>query len=90
MPDQPGLSGYTLTHRRATDRQTHEVLRFTCERLDAVLTGFPPWAQVAVPAFSWPENLAGIYISPRLSSPTWSFTDSCSPVDLEFPQEPLY
>ena len=78
-------SGYTLNHRRATDRQTHEVMRFTSERLGAVLAGFRPW-EPAADVFSWPENLAGLYISPRFNSMTWSLTESCSRIDLESPQ----
>jgi hypothetical protein len=31
----------------------------------------------------WPENLAGIYISPYYSPSTWSLTETCSRIDLE-------
>jgi hypothetical protein len=77
-----------LNHRRATDRQTHEVMRFTSERLGAVLSKFRPWEQSADFVVSWPENLAGIYISPFYSSSTWSLTESCSRIDLESPSDP--
>ena len=75
--------GYSLNHRRATNQQSLELMRFTSERLAAVLSRFRPWEGCAAPAVPWPENLAGIYISPRLSPSTWSLTESCSRIDLE-------
>jgi hypothetical protein len=75
--------GYTLNHRRATNQQSLKLLRFTSERLAAVLSRFRPWEQRADPSVPWPENLAGIYISPRLTSSTWSLTESSSRIDLE-------
>lgn len=36
-------SGYTLIHRRATDGQSRELMRFASERLAAVLARFRPW-----------------------------------------------
>lgn len=53
-------SGYSLNHRRATNRQIDEVMRFTSERLAAVLASFRPWERGAGSVFPWPENLAGI------------------------------
>jgi hypothetical protein len=75
--------GYTMDHRRATNQQSLELMRFTSERLATVLSRFRPWKQCPDPPVPWPENLAGIYISPRLSSSTWSLTESCSRIDLE-------
>ena len=76
-------SGYSLNHRRATNRQIQEVMRFTSERLAAVLASFRPWERGAGSVFAWPKNLAGVYISPRLTSRTWSLTETCSRIDLK-------
>ena len=75
--------GYTLNHRRATNRQSRDLMRFTSERLASVLSRFRPWVQRSGHPLPWPENLAGIYISPRFSASTWSLTESCSSIDLE-------
>ena len=75
--------GYSLNHRRTTNLQSLELMRFTSMRLAAVLSNFRPWEQCADPAVPWPENLAGICISPRFSPSTWSLTESCSRIDLE-------
>ena len=77
------VSSYTLNHRRATDQQSGELMRFTADRLAAVLSMFRPWRQRTDTSIPWPENLAGLYISPYYSPPTWSLTDTCSRIDLE-------
>jgi hypothetical protein len=81
-------SGYSLRYRRATDRQSKELMSFTSSRLAVLLSRFRPWAQSPGPDPPWPENIAGIYISPRtrFTSSSWSLTESCSPIRLE-PQE---
>lgn len=78
--------GYALNHRRASDLQSLELMRFTSARLAAVLTSFRPWQQSADPPMSWPENLAGIYISPHLTPANWSLTESCCRIELEEPR----
>jgi len=82
-------SDYSLDHRRASDRQIQEVMRFTSERLAAVLGSFRPWERGAGSVFAWPGNLAGIYISPRFTSRIWSLTESSSRIDLESPPDSL-
>jgi hypothetical protein len=77
------ISGYNLNRRRATDQQIRELMRFTSERLAALLSRFRPWKQDAGSPVPWPENLAGIYISPYYSPSTWSLTESCSRIELE-------
>jgi hypothetical protein len=77
------VSGYSWNRRRATDRQNWELMRFTSERLAALLSRFRPWKQDADSPVPWPENLAGIYISPYYGPSTWSLTESCSRIDLE-------
>jgi hypothetical protein len=76
-------SGYSLHRRRATDRQSQDLIRFTVERLSPVLSRFRPWEADADAPAAWPENLAGIYISPRLTGREWSLTESCSRIDLQ-------
>ena len=75
-------SGYTLNRRRATDQQHHELMRFTSERLAAVLSGFRPWKRPSGHPLPWPENLAGIYLSPYLSPGNWSLCELSCPIHL--------
>jgi hypothetical protein len=77
--------GYALNRRRASDLQGLEFMRFTCARLARVLTSFWPWRQSMDSPMSWPENLAGIKISPHLTPANWSLTESCSRIGLEVP-----
>ncbi len=79
-------AGHSLDYRRATDDQCQELMSFTSDRLSVLLSKFRPWIRSAGPAPSWPENLAGIQISPRFTCSSWSLTESCSVVELE-PQE---
>jgi hypothetical protein len=80
-------SGYSLQYRRATDRQSRELMSFTSGHLAVLLSRFRPWSQSQGLAPPWPENLSGIYISPRFTCPSWTLTESCSLIGLE-PQEP--
>jgi hypothetical protein len=76
------VSGNTLNHRRA-DQQSREHMRFTSDRLAAVLSRFRPWEQCTDTPVPWLENLAALYISPYYSPSTWSLTETCSRIDLE-------
>ena len=76
-------SGYAMNRRRATDQQSRELMRFTSERLAAVLSGFRPWKRHSGHPWSWPENLAGIYLSPYLSPGNWSLCVLSCPVPWE-------
>jgi len=80
---------YTLNHRRATDQQSQALMRFTSDRLASLLSRFRPWEQNQAASLPWRENLAGIFISPRLTLSAWSLTESCSRIDLESPKELL-
>ena len=77
------VSSYSLNHRRATDQQSGELMRFTADRLASVISRFRPWRQRTDTPVPWPENLAGLYISPYYSPSTWSLTETCSRIDLE-------
>ena len=79
-------AGHSLDHRRATDDQCRELMNFTSARLSVLLSRFRPWMPSPRPTPSWPENLAGIQISPRFTCSSWSLTESCSVVDLEPPE----
>lgn len=68
--------GYSLNRRRATDRQVRELLQFTSDRLATVLLRMRPWEQHPGHLLPWPENLAGIYLSPVLTPKGWSLSDS--------------
>ena len=80
-------TGYTLIHRRATDRQSRELMLFTSEQLASALSSLRPWKLCVDPPIPWPENLAGIYISPCFGARTWSLTESCSRIDLKSPAD---
>jgi hypothetical protein len=77
---------HSLDYRRATDDQCRELMSFTSDRLSVLLSRFRPWMQSPGLAPAWPENLAGIQISPRFTCSSWSLTESCSVVELE-PQQ---
>lgn len=78
--------GHFLDHRRATDDECRELMSFTSGRLSVLLSRFRPWMRSPGPAPSWPENLAGIQISPRFTCSSWSLTESCSVVEFEPPE----
>jgi hypothetical protein len=80
-------SGYSLKRRRATDRQSKELMSFTSGHLAVLFSRFRPWTQSPDPAPPWPENIAGIYISPRFTCSSWTLTESCSLIGFD-PQEP--
>ena len=77
------VASYSLNHRRATDQQSGELMSFTTDRLASVISMFRPWKRCTNTPVPWPENLAGLYISPYYSPSTWSLTDTCSRIDLE-------
>ena len=64
---------YSLSYRRATDRQSRELMSFASGHLTVLISRFRPWAQCPGSAPPWPENIAGIYISPRFTCSSWSF-----------------
>ena len=74
---------HSLDHRRATDDQCRELMSFTSGSLSALLSRFRPWTQSPGLVPSWPENLAGIQISPTFTCSSWSLTESCSVVELD-------
>jgi hypothetical protein len=59
-------AGHSVDHGRAMDEQCRELMSFTPNRLSKLLTRFRRWMQSRGPAPLWPENLAGITISPRI------------------------
>jgi hypothetical protein len=73
---------YSLDHRRATDRQIRELMEFISSHLASVLPRFRPWEQSSRHSLQWPDNMAGIYISPYFSPRDWSLSESCCPIKL--------
>jgi hypothetical protein len=73
----------SLDHRRATYQQIRELMEFTSGHLDSVLAKFRPWEQSSGHPLQWPDNMAGIYISPYFSPRNWSLSESCCPIRLE-------
>jgi hypothetical protein len=79
------FTGYSLIHRRAGEGQSRELMRYTSEHLASVLPRFRPWKGNSVDSVPWPENLAGIYVSPWFGARSWSLTETCSHIDVESP-----
>ena len=78
-------AGHSVDHRRATDDQGRELMSFTPAACPCCLRGFGRGCKVRAQP-RWPENLAGIRISPRFTCSSWSMTESCSVVELEHPE----
>lgn len=76
---------HSLDHRRATDGQIRELMEFTSGHLASVLAKFRPWEKSSCHPMQWPDNMAGIYISPYFSPRSWSLSESCCPIQLETP-----
>jgi hypothetical protein len=74
---------YSPDHRRATDPQIRELMEFTSGQLASVLAKFRPWKKSSGHPLQWPENIAGIYLSPYFSPSNWSLSESCCPIRLE-------
>ena len=55
---------YSLDHRRATEAESREIVRFTARRLAVVIGGLRPWEGEADLAAAWPDVLAAVAISP--------------------------
>jgi hypothetical protein len=87
------ISDYSLDLRRIADEQCRDLMSFTSSRLSVLLSKFRPWMQSPGSAPLWPENLAGIQISPRFACSSWSLIESCSVVNLELreptPEPPI-
>lgn len=71
---------YSQDHRRATDRQIRELMEFTSCHLASVIAQFRPWGQSSGHPLPWPENIAGICLSPYLSPRDWTLSESCCPI----------
>lgn len=77
-------AGHSLDRRRATtDDQCRELMSFTSGRMSVLLSRSRPWTQSPGLVPSWPENLAGIQISPTFTCSSWSLAESCSVVELD-------
>jgi hypothetical protein len=75
-------SGYDLNLRRVNKRKSRALMRFTSEHLAAFLPRFNPWQHEPKHPLPWPQNLAGIYLSPCFTLRSWSLSESSCVVRL--------
>lgn len=68
---------YSLNHRRFTDRQARQIIRFTAERLSPFVSAIPLWSEELGDIPPWPERMAALPAFRRYPR-TWSFTESSS------------
>jgi hypothetical protein len=73
---------YSLVHRRATEAESREIVRFTARCLAAVFAGLRPWKDEGGYTLPWPDVLAGVAISPWLTPRSWTLTEESCPVRL--------
>ena len=74
-------SAYCVGQRRFTTGQTREVLRFTSERLSAIVGLYPLWDDKLPDLPPWPQRLTGLpFLS--LYPHDWSLTDLSSEIRL--------
>jgi hypothetical protein len=73
---------YSLNHRRFTDRQARQIIRFTAERLSPFVSATPLWDEQIANMPPWPERMAALPAF-RQYPRTWSFTESSSRIHLK-------
>ncbi len=73
---------FSLDHRRVTEAESRAILQFTSRHLAPVIASFRPWEDEPDHPVAWPDKLAGIYISPFLTSRSWTLTEESSSVRL--------
>ena len=73
---------FSLNHRRVTEAESRTILQFTSRHLAPVIASFRPWEDEPDHPIAWPDKLAGIYISPFLTSRSWTLTEESSSVRL--------
>ena len=72
---------YPLDKRRGTSREAGKIIRFTAERLGAVVSTLPVWHESLQEMLPWPEGIGRIVAAcdyPR----NWSFTEANAPIEL--------
>jgi len=75
-------AAYSLSHRRFTDRQAGQIIRYTAERLSPFVSDFPLWGGYLADMSRWPERIEALPASswyPR----GWSLTESSSQIRLK-------
>lgn len=74
-------AAYRINHRRFTDRQARKVIRFTAERVSAVVSAYPLWDENLLDLPPWPERMVGLPFI-LLYPHGWSLTESSSQIRL--------
>ena len=73
---------YSLNHRRFTDSQAQQIIRFTAERLSSFVSATPLWDEQIANMPPWPERMAALPAF-RQYPRNWSFTESSSRIHLK-------
>jgi hypothetical protein len=73
---------YSLNHRRFTNRQAQQIIRFTAKRLSPFVSAIPLWSEELGDIPPWPERMAALPEF-RQYPRTWSFTESSSRIHLK-------
>lgn len=73
---------YSLNHRRFTDRQARQIIRFTAERLSPFVSAIPLWDKSLLNMPPWPERMARLPAW-RQYPHDWSFTELSSWIRLK-------
>lgn len=73
---------YSLNHRRFTDKQARQIIRFTAERLSPFVSATALWDEQIANMLPWPERIAALPAFRRYTR-TWSFTESSSRIHLK-------
>jgi hypothetical protein len=72
---------YPLTCRRCTTREAGKIVRFTAERLGAVVAALPVWHESLQEVLPWPE-VTGRIVAVRDYPRNWSFTEVSASIEL--------
>jgi hypothetical protein len=73
---------YSLNHRRFTDNQARQIIRFTAERLSPFVSAIPLWQEGLGDMPPWPERVA-MLPAWRQYPHGWSFTELSSWIRLK-------
>ncbi|MCP5011331.1 MAG: hypothetical protein GY942_15230 [Aestuariibacter sp.] len=75
------MPAYLLTHRRCTTREAGKIVRFTAERLGAVVAALPVWHESLQEILPWPQAIGRI-VAVRAYPRNWSFTEVSASIKL--------
>lgn len=75
-------AAYSFSHRRFTDRQARQVIRYTAGRLSPFVSDFPLWGDYLADMPPWPERIMALPAF-RWYPLDWSLTESSSQIRLK-------